>query len=195
MVGVVFGRRGSGKTFILKKRFQPNLKRPLFIVEPGCEYSSGIVFHSVSALLNFIRKHPATWQRKTYIMRIETDESFEALLTLLKMTGGSLLVEEAWRYSTASQEHPLLSNALVYGRHWGNETGLDLILTSQRAARISRNATSQADFILTFEQREPRDLAGMEEREPGVSEKIKALGKYEWLVIGEAPDWLESEEK
>ena len=191
MVGVVLGRRGSGKTYLTKTRIVPLLKRPVFILEAAPEYGSGVVFHSVTDCAEWIDRFPDRVGDLVALLRVKTVESIEATFDLANQVGGSIVVEEAWRFSSPSSQLECIKQCLLFGRHLAAGDGIDLVLISQRAARLNRDATSQADWIVSFRQEEPRDLAYLRERASS-ADKAATLGKYDYLIIGELPEEWEN---
>jgi hypothetical protein len=169
-VGLISGRRGSGKSSTAKAiaRYEPRL----YVFDPNGEY--GDLFNSamVSNEESFMDFADAVDELNSFAMRwvpaydpVGDSESFCRLafeVTKDRGDGATILIDEAHLlFTSAAYTSPELGRVLRLGRH----AALNVLLVTPRIAEISRCATFQADWIMVCGAiSEPNDLRGLEDR-------------------------------
>ena len=165
MLICVFGRRGSGKTTIIRGMI-PNLKKPIIIVDILDNYAPdpeknptntpwvGCDSHiqALQSLLEYVRdpkKHSGIIVVRCTDINICVDYMCSALW---KIGGGTLVLDEADAFSSA--EAPCFDEAIRYGRN----RDISIITGCRRPAEISRNVTAGCDVAYCLVTHEPRDI-------------------------------------
>jgi ABC-type dipeptide/oligopeptide/nickel transport system ATPase subunit len=165
MLMTVFGRRGSGKTTLIRA-LVPKLKKPVIIIDvlgnyipdPKIPYTMKWVqtedhleaLHEIKKYLQEPTKHSGVIVVKDADVNRCVDYMCSALW---KIHGGTLVVDEA--DAVQMSESPCFDEAVRYGRNHG----IDLITGCRRPAEISRNVTAGADIAYCLTTQEPRDIA------------------------------------
>lgn len=160
MITVVLGRRGCGKTTLIKGlvAIQPRL----LIFDTLAEYqSSGRVFRSFVPMLTYVQSRQYI-QFRAVFQPVETqdlEQSFSDFMRLCWIVGNCIIVvDEIDQVASPVSIPNELAKNLRYGRH----RKLFVIAASRRAADVPRLITSQADELISFNQTEPRDIAYIE---------------------------------
>jgi len=185
---LIFGKRGSGKSYLAKKLIEKESR--LVVFDSMSEYDSGVTFNSES-LDGFV----AFW-RKVYrqnfrlIYRpLNPDAEIESISELVYTLGNvCFLVEEIDCYCSAYQISESFAAIVQRGRH----KNITLIGITQRPYGIHRLLTSQAKEIYVFNTNEPRDreylraLLGQE-----IEVKLDSLKQYEFVKWQDGKDGME----
>jgi len=156
MISVVLGRRGCGKTTLIKGVIA---SRPrLLVFDTLAEYGrSGKVFRSIPPLIDYVEAN-AYGQFRAVYQPVETQDletDFSDFMRLAWIAGANtIVVDEIDQVSSPSSVPDQLARNLRYGRH----RKMFVIAASRRAADVPRLITSQADELYTFNQTEPRDI-------------------------------------
>lgn len=158
MLITVFGKRGSGKTTLIR-RLIPVQKKPVIVVDVLGNYTDEPdwrVTHSHIEALNEIReylrdpkKHPGIIVVADSDMSRTTDYICSALW---KIEGGTLVLDEVDAISVP--DAPCFDEAVRYGRNHG----IDIITGCRRPAELSKNITAGADIAFCFNTQERRDV-------------------------------------
>ncbi len=158
MLITVFGRRGSGKTTLIK-RLIPAQKKPVIIVDVLGNYTGNEAYietqshvEALQSLLEYVKdpnKHPGVIVVADSDMNRAVDYLCSALW---KTEGGTLVLDEVDAISIA--ESPCFDEAIRYGRN----KGIDIITGCRRPAELSKNITAGADIAFCFNTHEPRDI-------------------------------------
>jgi len=162
MFTAVFGRRGSGKTTLIRAMI-PKLKKPVVILDvlgnfQGYESGGKEWYDATStkdALLE-IRSFLQKPQEHSGIISLQTgdiDNSIDFLCSALwKIHGGTLVLDEV--DSISISDAPCFDEAIRYGRNHA----IDVVTGARRPAEVSKNITAAADRVYCFATREPRDI-------------------------------------
>lgn len=174
MLIAVFGRRGSGKTTLIRA-LVPELKRPIVIVDilgnfdpespEGLKWTKEqkkIGFENwvqtesyVDALIEldaYIKK-PNEHSGIIVVRDGDIDKAVDYVCAALwAIRGGTLVIDEA--DAIREKDAPCFNEAIRYGRN----KGIDLITGCRRPAEISRNVTAGADMAYCLTSQEPRDI-------------------------------------
>ena len=181
-ITLIFGQRGSGKSYLAKQLIQA--ERRYLIFDTMSEYDQGVIFNSEDH-----EKFCYFW-RQTYkgnfrlIYRpLQPQQQIDAIADLVFACGDLLfLIEEIETYCSAYQISDELAAIIQRGRH----KNISLIGIAHRPNNISRLLTSQAKEIYVFATREPRDvdylkmLLGQE-----IETHLQSLGKYNYVKFTE----------
>jgi len=183
---LIFGKRGSGKSYLAQKLLEAEQR--VLIFDTLSEYTEGVVFEDYSELTEFWRKiyqHPY----QLIYRPLKPDEEIEAIADLVYTIGNiCFLVEEIDCYCTANKIGESFAHVIQRGRH----KNITLIGVTQRPYGIHRLLTSQAKEIYVFNTNEPRDrdylrtLLGQE-----IDQKLDELKKYEYIKWADGNDNLE----
>src|ERR1035437_7755316 len=178
-VTAVFGRRGSGKTTLIRGLI-PEMKKPIMILDilgnfSGYE-SSGEDWSdhdNIEDALEALKKY-CDENEGPGIITIQTGEVDRACdyfcSALWSIGGGTLVLDEVDAISIA--ESPCFDEAIRYGRN----RGIDIVFGCRRPAEVSKNLTAAADLVYCFATREPRDIQYYSEfLGDDVAEQIRSL--------------------
>lgn len=192
----VFGKRGSGKTTIIRGNIE-YFPGPVVIIDalgnfPKEEYP--MHFTSISELINnleyyarSIKNDPKKENELDKIFVIQTpdvDSAVELIsATLWEVSekygiGGTLVLDEVdmFTYSKGS----CLDQLVRYGRN----KGIHLLTGCRRPAELSRNFTAGANKIYIFRTQEPRDIDYFKAGLLGDrAESLMSLPSYHGLLI------------
>ena len=92
-----------------------------------------------------------------------------------------IVVEETSRYCSPFHLPTEIETLIRYGRH----SNLDQLYVARRPAEIHRDLTSNADFVATFRQWEPRDVQYLRSLVGMHGEIASTLPPYRTLIIGD----------
>lgn len=185
---LIFGKRGSGKSWLAKKLIE---NEPRFIVfDTMSEYENGVIFdaENFAEFLEFWQNVYRSRYSLLYRPMMPAVE-IKDISELVYMVGNCcFLVEEIDCYCTAYQISETFAQIIQRGRH----KNIKLIGITQRPYGIHRLLTSQAKEIFVFNTNEPRDreylrtLLGQE-----IEPKLDALKQYEYVHWQDGKDGLE----
>ncbi|PWU22990.1 hypothetical protein C5B42_04435 [Candidatus Cerribacteria bacterium 'Amazon FNV 2010 28 9'] len=159
MLITVFGRRGSGKTTMIRHMI-PLQKRPVVVIDILGNFQNDdyphVTTHShieaLSEIKSYVhepKKHPGI----IVVFDSNMDRCVDYLSSALwKINGGTLVIDEADAISIP--ESPCFDEAIRYGRNHG----INLITGCRRPAELSKNITAGSDLALCLTTHEPRDI-------------------------------------
>lgn len=162
MVTAVFGRRGSGKTTLIRAAI-PELKKPVLILDVLGNFSgygdrdgdwadTDSIPGALGALKNYLEK-PKEFPGVIVLQTGDLNNAIDYLCAALwKIHGGTLVLDEVDAIRVA--DAPCFDEAIRYGRNHG----IDIIFGCRRPAEVTKNLTAAADRVYCFATREPRDL-------------------------------------
>jgi len=151
-VTLVFGIRGTGKSYFVKHHLLPQYDRRI-IYDTQSEYTDGIIFEDFEGLKDFWAKQ----YDKPFkiIFRPIKHDNFLQLCDLVYLCGNMAFIIEELDLTAGTFDNDTEFLSLIKrGRH----RNVDIIGISQRPFGINRNITSQAKEIYSFAQLEPRDI-------------------------------------
>lgn len=151
-VALVFGIRGTGKSYFVKNHLLPKYPRRI-IYDTQSEYTDGIVFEDFDDLKKFwAEQHEKVFK---IIYRPIKHDRFLELCELVYLCGNMTFVIEELDLTAGTFDNDIDFLSLIKrGRH----RNVNVIGISQRPFGINRNITSQAKEIYSFAQLEPRDI-------------------------------------
>jgi len=175
-VKLIFGKRGSGKSFLNQKLVEKTPR--LLIFDTLGEYSQGVVCNSVKELADFWERHYSGNFRIIY-RPLKPQDEIETIAGLVWSCGNiTFAVEEIDCFCGPLLIGDNFSQIIQRGRH----KNIELIGVTQRPFGINRLLTSQAKEIYIFNTNEPRDreylrtLLG-----EGIDARLDALKQYEYV--------------
>jgi hypothetical protein len=170
---VILGRRGSGKSFLIKN-FLRTARLRFVIYDPLGEYGGFMQADNAHDILDYVEAE------ESFIYTSDQDADFERFCQIIyEATDYYIVIDEIDLFTQAGNMPQSLRKIVRYGRH----KNLGLIVISRRPAAMPREITSQADFILSFTQHEPNDLKYLAEfmTTPN-AEALKSLPKYGYKI-------------
>lgn len=196
MVINIFGRRGSGKTTLIKGNLK-DFRRPVFIIDVLGNFDDPAYFHSrsISECIDYVRKWCETTNpSEDCVVCIKTGdpataaEYFSSAIWKIghsrhdpktgKPMGGTLVLDEidAIKYKDGS----CFDEYIRYGRNKGG----DLITGCRRPAELDRNITAAANKFYCFQTHEYRDIEYFESSVFGERAwELQRLPPYHGLFI------------
>lgn len=127
--------------------------------------SAGGQFASFRALALWLAGAGRGMARWCIALRSKEPRDYAEVLRCAEyMRGVLILCDETHKLCRMGQEvqKPLELCALT-GAHYGNGVGVGLYMVAQRPGSVPINIRSQAERVITFRQREPRDIAWLTE--------------------------------
>jgi DNA helicase HerA-like ATPase len=148
---LILGRKGSGKS-TLARGIVATLPR-VVVFDPHEEYPA-LRCRSIGALVSFMEEAHARPRFKIACTFSDMEE-YETAIDLVREVGNMWIVIEELNYFVDcwSRDKPYL-DLIRFGRH----DRVSILMIAQRAAEVPKLFTSQSDAIVSFRQREPRDL-------------------------------------
>jgi hypothetical protein len=182
LVITVIGKKGSGKSHLIKTQIIPKFRR-VIIIDALCEYQ----YYAVESVADFYDFMQANYERDFFRVayRPHSEHAEGQFFKICAALEDVLIViEESDLYCSATAIDPYIRHMVRYGRHKRQ----NLVFVSRRMAALSREMTSQSNILLTFEQTEVIDLKHFSAL--GVKpERFQALKKYEFMVIPGEEEW------
>ena len=183
---LIFGKRGSGKSYLAQKLLEDEQR--VLIFDTLSEYTEGVVFEDYEEFTEFWRKiyqHPY----QLIYRPLKPDEEIETIADLVYTIGNiCFLVEEIDCYCTAYKIGESFAHVIQRGRH----KNITLIGVTQRPFGIHRLLTSQAKEIYIFNTNEPRDLDYLRALlGQDIDKKLDELKQYEYIKWTDGNDNLE----
>ena len=172
----VFGKRGSGKSYLTQNVILPNLGGRIIIFDTLHEYEGGEIVNDFPSLFDYLE-----FEKRLIIFRTDRDDYFEHLCRVIYESQQNtwLVVDELDMYTSATiGDMPEYFRKIIrYGRH----KGIGVVGISRRPAALPREVTSQSTYIISFQQHEPRDIKYLTEFVPVEPEKFSNLPRFEYL--------------
>lgn len=196
VLGVVNGIKDHGKSFFVKTYLIPKFaeKKPVIVLDITGEYAAEFpeyVYNSFEEFFDGIYQAEGI-KRGVHVLRWKKTGEAVRLIRFLRYIEKpvSLILEEAHILFKNSTIHRQIKEHLVEICFMGAHYGIDAILLSQRAASLPPDVRSQAQFFVSFKQKEQADLDYLRKK-GGASDNtcqiVANLKKYEFFSIGEQP--------
>jgi len=183
---VLFGRKGSGKTTLVKEIASGHPR--VFVLDTIGEYEEGFVrADGLEACVDAVME--ARGRRQfCYSLRVveEAPTGQRGELAILDLIYESheralVVVEEVSQLCSPVWLPREVAQLVRYGRH----KRIHQIYVARRPSEVHRDLTSNADLVATFEQREPRDLAYLAQYMGPEGMLARTLPLHRVLVYGE----------
>lgn len=149
---MIFGRKGSGKSFLVKNEILP-VVTPYVVVDYLGEYQNenATVFNDAETFLNSVFDDSCG----NAILRFTDDDDLdEVFYWCFYIHNFTLIIEEISLYCNPYRINPHVERLVRFGRH----KRINIIGVSQRPADVHKIVTSQADALICFHTQEVRDI-------------------------------------
>jgi len=182
----VFGRKGSGKSTLVKAITREHSR--VIVFDALGEYGEGSkqIAFGFDACLKALEANVKAPKCFLSLRLRDTGDYYDLMEVVFEMPGTLFVLEETSLYCSPSVLPPELSALVRYGRH----RGLDQIYIARRPSEVHRDLTAQADVIVSFEQREPRDLDYLRAATGEECDSLRTMKKYRcqaWGDLSKAP--------
>jgi len=175
---IIFGRKGYGKTVWMRYYIQKNPERKFIIFDHQFEYDIDDRTIVVNSLQDFKHLGMYSMHNKNKII-IRGRINFENFWIFAATCRGYWIgFDEIDKCCSPTYIPEGLNEICQYGRHHG----VNLMVAARRPGMVNRNLTSQADHIICFNIREPRDLKYIQDYAgPEIAEKLPTLEVLEFV--------------
>lgn len=186
IIELIFGKRGSGKSYLAQKKLQQH--RRYLVFDTLGEYSDGVVIQSLAELSTFWQKVYRGSFRIIY-QPLDPEAEFDQICSHVWLCENlTFLVEEVDRYARPLAMSVPFKGIIQRGRH----KAITFIGVTQRPHGVDKLLTSQAKAMYIFNTTEPRDINYFKEVVGGeVIEKFEQLKEYEFVKWQDGTEQLE----
>lgn len=165
MLTEVFGRRGSGKTTMIRNAIDFAVA-PVVVVDILGNFDELDAYHAknIADAVSFVRDYKAAEAAGTLtdetspVVVLQAPDPNEAVdymsSVLMLVEGGTLVLDEVDAISTAQNGAPVFDQVIRYGRN----RNVNVLTGCRRPAEVDRNLTAGANRIYIFQTTEPRDI-------------------------------------
>ena len=176
IIELIFGKRGSGKSYFAKKKIEQHSR--YLVYDTIGEYRDGVVVESLAELSRLWEKVYREEFRIIY-QPLDPEQEFDTVCELIWQCGQvTFLVEEVDRYARPLAMSVALKEIVQRGRH----RDITLIGVTQRPHGVDRLLTSQAKAMYIFNTTEPRDIKYFQDVVgESVVAKLSELKEYEFV--------------
>lgn len=177
-VTVNVGPTGAGKSTLTENVILPASDGPVYIVDPQHEYRppQSVIFdggnnpqkNPVRDLFEYLEGVVrGEFQQKRYLVVRTSKERSVAVAQgrdLFRRVAtcrlpGTLVVDEANRWTSSSKCYEPLHDCIIEGGHFGGQDkGLSLVFSARRLAYLGKDITSNAQCTILFRQSESNDI-------------------------------------
>lgn len=180
-ITAIFGRTGSGKTYLVKRILDRRKKENLIIWDFIGEYKDGLIFQDLRTLIKYLKHKISKKEQIKAIVRIPKKDFDKLCMIVLKTRKVIFLIEELGSVTSANFCPEYLEELVRYGRH----RDIELIATSKRPAECSRFYTSQATDLILFKIQEPIDISYLVHYSTIEAKKAKDLSydDHKWIRL------------
>lgn len=176
----VFGRKGSGKTELTRKIIKEYPR--VFAFDSLAEYSTGFrVCEGRRACVDAMMEVKDSRSYRLSLRCIELDDNLALMDLAYEFPRSLVVVEETSLYARPSFLPKELAQLVRYGRH----REINQIYIARRPSEVHRDLTAQADLVVSFQQREPRDVKYLREVAGEEAEQVQNLPRYKVLAFGD----------
>lgn len=178
-ITIVIGKRGSGKSYLVKKMIADEKK--LFIWDLMSEYEQGVIFEqeTLTKMCQFWQDHYRRPHRIIY-RPLNPKAEMDFIAGCIYSLGDITFVVEEIDAICSTFDMPEVFHAIVQrGRH----KNITLIGVTPAPYGIHRNLTRQAKEIYVFNTNEPRDIQYLSNLlGVAIADKIQNLNQYEYVL-------------
>ncbi len=190
----IFGKRGAGKTHLIKRTL-PKCEAPVVVLDilgNFSEVDNSYQTDSIPDALEKIAKYNHYQKLTKYerglmeepapiivLQPADPDEAINFVSAFMwEEWGGTLVIDEADGFSIANA--PCFSQLIRYGRNHG----VHILTGCRRPAELDRNITAGANVIYIFQTQEPRDIEYFRKTLMGDQAlRLNSLADYHGLFI------------
>ncbi len=186
IITLVMGKRGSGKTYLVKTLCRQYLR--LFIYDPQGEYTDGVIVDDLAELRDVWLKVYRKNFRIVY-RPVDAELEFEPVCKLVwECQNLAFVIEEVQSFCNPQSICYDFKAIVAKGRH----RDIELIGVTQRPAEISKLLTSQAKQMMIFRVTDPNDTKYFTATfGPEFTEKLEQLQQYEFVKWQDGSDELQ----
>lgn len=175
----IFGRRGFGKSYFARAVVSQYNRYIIYDIN-GEHRDLGIVIRSPRALAEYLLDKSEADTFK--IIYIPMYKDFDYITYLLwGLENFCFMIDEVDRFTGSRKIPEHLDLMINLGRHYK----LGLITCSRRPARVPRDLTSQADYIVSFQSQEPNDIKYLNDFIGPRAELLPGLDKREHIIYND----------
>jgi len=176
----IFGRKGSGKTELTRKIIKEHPR--VFAFDTLAEYEKGFrVCEGKQACIDAMLDVKDKRSYRVALRCIELEDNLALLDLAYEFPRSLVVVEETSLYARPTYLPNEIARLVRYGRH----REIDQIYIARRPSEVHRDLTAQADLVVSFEQREPRDVKYLRDVAGEEAERVQMLPKYKVLAFGD----------
>lgn len=195
----VFGKRGSGKTTLIKGQIE-KFPKPVIILDLLGNYQDEKAYENFNELSELLATicldaEEGKHRNKIYSLRCSDPGLCVDYISaaLWEIGGGTLVLDEADGFNLS--EAPCFDEIIRYGRN----RNVHLITGCRRPAEISRDFTAAANTILCFKTNEPRDIDYFKHTVLGdKADELMKVEKYNGIGINHDEErifWFKTNQK
>lgn len=178
---LITGKRGSGKSYFLKKWFLVSLAiqhKRVVIWDTNHEYQpirSGLITYNLRSIIEEFNKKT---QEIIYRPQIKTPEKFNQFCKIVfRLNNIFLMIEEIEQFASAYKVPPGFKTIIDIGRH----RGLGVICTSRRTLMLPSDLPFNMDHLIIFRQTRPQDLDYLAKWVGEEVYQLKEMPEYAYL--------------
>lgn len=191
----IFGKRGAGKTHMIKYAVH-QCKPPVIVIDILGNFSdipNSYETDSLSDALQNIEDYTvyrdaSSDERRfmdkkapiTILMPDDPDQAIDYVCSMLyEVGGGTLVIDEADAFDRWNT--PIFDKTIRYGRNWS----IHILTGCRRPAELNRGITAGANCLYIFQTQEPRDIDYYAKTIIGKehAERLKTLPDYHGIYI------------
>lgn len=181
MLVVLFGKRGTGKTYLIAETAK-TLKGPVLMLDFLGNFNDvkGFKTQSTESATKWLLDYKSQDKEKICILTpSNVDLSVDAICDAAWVKGNcTLVIDEVDMISYSG------CRGFDYVVRYGRNRGIHLLLASRRPAEISRNITAGANAIYIFQTQEPRDIEYYSKTLVGEhAEKLMTLPRHHGVML------------
>lgn len=176
----ILGKKGSGKTTLTRQIAQEQ-NRVIFFDANG-EYDAQHICWGYQECIETLVKTEEEKYTSLSLRCYDTKESIALMGLCFHLNNTWLVIDEASLYCSPVSMPTEIGKLVRFGRH----KELSLIVVARRASEIPRDITANSDIVISFAQREPRDVAYLNACQTGFGNKASLLkeGSYRFVAFG-----------
>lgn len=181
MLVCLFGKRGTGKTFLIETVLQ-DLKGPVINFDFLGNFPDvkGVHTESVKTAASWLMNWTSETKEKMLVLKPSQVESAVDIMCQAAWEKGNctLVIDEVDMINYTKTPH------FDYLIRYGRNRGVHLLVACRRPFEISRNITAGANAIYIYQTQEPRDIEYYSKSILGKqAAKLMTLPKYTGIVI------------
>lgn len=173
----VFGYKGSGKSTLAAAIAREHSR--VATIDTLGEHAGEPVF-GLDACLARLERAEGERRFRLSLRCSSLDDMLDLVGVCYELTDVLIVVEETSFFCSPSHLPDELSQLVRYGRH----RRIDQLYISRRPAEIHRDLTAQSDVIVSFAQREPRDLDYLARIAGADVSRLRTLPPFKVLAWG-----------
>lgn len=141
---------------------------------------------SWAELVAFLVSEEANGRWSVSLTSLNEEDYFVALAAVQHLRHVTLFVDEALWFTSSRDLCERLVKVARANAHFGHGIGVPLWMTCQRPLDLPPDVRSQLEQVISFAQREPRDIQFLSERfNPTFADGVRRLSGHDWLSCPE----------